>query len=84
MKRIEIYTTPICLFCREAKNLLMAKNVHYIEIDVSDPIEREKMIQRVKGKTSVPQIFVEGKLIGGCDDIYTLESKGHLDEILGV
>ena len=84
MKKIEIYTTPYCPFCRESKNLLMAKNVRYIEIDVSESAEREKMIKRAEGKTSVPQIFVEGKLIGGCDDIYALENKGQLDEILGI
>lgn len=84
MKKIEIYTTPYCPFCREAKNLLMAKNVPYEEINVEDPKKMEEMIARAGGKTSVPEIFVDEKLIGGCDDIYALDESGKLDTILGI
>jgi glutaredoxin 3 len=85
MKKIEIYTSPFCPFCREAKNLLMAKNVTYREIDVSiDSKKKEEMVQRAGGKTSVPEIFVDDKLIGGCDEIYGLEKEGKLDGVLGI
>lgn len=84
MKKIEIYTKPTCPFCREAKNLLIAKNVVYEEIDiVENPHKKEEMLQRSGGKTTVPEIFVEGKLIGGCDDLYELEEDGKLNQILG-
>lgn len=85
MKKVEIYTKPTCGYCKQAKNLLMAKNISYIEIDLAEhPEKREEMLQRTEGKTSVPEIFVDGKLIGGCDDIYALEEKGELDTILGI
>ena len=85
IKTIEIYTKATCPFCRQAKNLLMAKNVSYKEIDiVGNSQKRTKMVQRSGGKTSVPQIFVEGELIGGCEELYALEEKGKLDQVLGI
>ena len=85
MKKIEIYTTPSCQFCREAKNLLMAKNVVYTEINIANnPEKKAEMIKRTGGKTSVPEVFVDDKFIGDCQYIYQLEEQKKLDAILGV
>ncbi len=62
--------------------LFEKKHVKYNEIDVSSDIEREKMIKRANGKRTVPQIFIGDHHVGGCDDLYLLESYGRLDEIL--
>ena len=82
MKEIIIYSRSTCPFCIQAKNLLQAKNFSYQEIDIEqNPEKREEMIKKANGKSSVPQIFKDDKLIG-CDDIYALEDKGELDAIL--
>jgi glutaredoxin 3 len=77
-----IYTTSNCPYCVKAKLLLDKKKIHYQEISVEDPQERLKMTQITKGRTSVPQIFIKGKHIGGCDDLYNLEKSGQLDFLL--
>lgn len=83
MKPVEIYTTPICGYCVRAKKLLSQKGVSYAEINVMvRPAKRTQMIHRTKGRTSVPQIFIGGKHIGGCDELYALERIGRLDAIL--
>lgn len=69
MKEVMIYTTAICPYCVQAKQLLQAKNLVYTEIRVDlDDIEREKMIA-LSGRRTVPQIFIDGKHIGGYDDL---------------
>ncbi|WP_128514606.1 glutaredoxin 3 [Tabrizicola thermarum] len=83
MRPVEIYTTPICPYCHAAKRLLQKKGVAFAEIDVSrDPALREAMIQRAKGRRTVPQIFVGDTHVGGCDDLYALEDAGKLDLLL--
>ena len=83
MKTVEIYTTPICGFCAMAKRLLDQKGVSYQEIDVmSAPARRAEMTQRSNGGRTVPQIFIAGTPIGGCDDLYALERAGKLDAML--
>ena len=83
--KVEIFTTPLCPYCDRAKRLLHQKGVEFIEIDVgADSDLREKMIERAGGRTSVPQIFIDDVLIGGSDDLYTLERSGKLDELLGI
>ena len=79
---IEIYTTPTCPFCHTAKNLLRAKSAVFEEIVVVDPDKRAAMSARVAGRTSVPQIFINGTYIGGCDDLYMLEETGKLSALL--
>jgi glutaredoxin 3 len=80
---VEIYTTPFCGYCRAAKALLARKNVAYNEIDVSDGGElRRTMVTRAHGRTSVPQIFINGTHVGGCDDLYAQEHAGTLDALL--
>ena len=83
MKPVEIYTTPTCPYCVAAKQLLRKKGVSYIEIDVSrDPSLREAMTRRASGVQTVPQIFIGGKHVGGCDDLHALEYEGGLDPLL--
>lgn len=82
MSKVQIYTTQICPYCHRAKALLRDKGVDYEEVDVmAIPGARDKMINRT-GRTSVPQIFVGDTHVGGCDDLYALESKGALDPLL--
>lgn len=78
MAAIEIYTTPTCPYCIRAKALLAKKGVAYREIDVSDASVRDAMAVRA-GRRSVPQIFINGEHIGGCDDLHDLDSAGGLD-----
>ena len=81
---IEIYTTPTCPFCHAAKDLLRAKSVSFEEIVVIDPNKRAAMSARADGRTSVPQIFINGTHIGGCDDLYILEKTGKLNSLLAI
>jgi glutaredoxin 3 len=83
MRPVEIYTTPICPYCHAAKRLLQKKGVEYSEVDVSrDPSLRETMTQRANGRRTVPQIFIGGRHVGGCDDLYDLDHAGKLDPLL--
>lgn len=82
MPKIEIYTTGYCGYCRRAKMLLDNKDVAYEEIRVDDqPGRRAEMTER-SGRRTVPQIFINGTGIGGCDELFALERKGRLDELL--
>ncbi|MFD1882691.1 glutaredoxin 3 [Paracoccus pacificus] len=83
MARVEIYTTRTCPYCAAAKALLARKNVAYEETDVgADPTLRAAMTQRANGRRTVPQIFIDGKGIGGSDDLHALEREGKLDALL--
>ena len=83
MPPVEIYTTPYCPYCLDAKALLKKKNVVFTEIDVSRDRElRGKMTERANGRTTVPQIFIGATHVGGCDDLYALDSAGGLDPLL--
>jgi glutaredoxin 3 len=83
MARIEIYTTPTCPYCIAAKRLLDQKGAAFEEIDVAgDPAGRSAMSARAGGRTTVPQIFIDDRHIGGCDDLYALDRKGGLDPLL--
>ncbi len=83
MPTIEIYTKSTCPFCWRAMALLDSKGVEYkrIQVDWGGP-DRETMIQRAKGRTTVPQIFINDRHVGGCDDLYALERAGRLDELI--
>ena len=83
MPVVEIYVKITCPYCWRAKHLLDSKGVDYreISVDFGGP-ERQTMIQRANGRTTVPQIFIDGKHIGGCDDLMALERAGRLDEII--
>ena len=83
MKTVEIYTTPICPYCHAAKQLLTRKGVAFTEIDVSrDPALRQKMTERAGGRRTVPQIFIGGTHVGGCDDLHALDHEKRLDPLL--
>lgn len=82
MPPVEIYTTQWCPYCRMAKSLLERKGVPFKEIDVSSGSERQLMIQRANGRTSVPQIFIGKTHVGGSDDLHDLEREGRLDPLL--
>ena len=82
MKDIEIYTTPTCGYCHAAKRLLTTKGASFREISVAgDPTLRQEMMTR-SGRYTVPQIFIGGEHVGGCDDLYALERSGRLDPML--
>lgn len=83
MKQVEIYTTRFCGYCHAAKRLLTQKEVTFAEVDVgAEPERRAEMTQRANGGRTVPQIFIGGRHIGGCDELYELERSGKLDSIL--
>ena len=85
MSRIEVYSSLWCPFCSRAKALLKRKGVDYEEIDVDrDPNLRQRMMQRAGGRRTVPQIFVDGRHVGGSDDLAALERAGELDALLGI
>ena len=84
MSEVEIYSSMFCPFCSRAKRLLSVKGVAFTEIDVDfDPAKRRQMTERAGGRTSVPQIFIDGRHVGGCDDLYALDRDGKLDPLLG-
>ncbi|WP_322893220.1 MULTISPECIES: glutaredoxin 3 [unclassified Yoonia] len=83
MQNVEIYTKPTCGFCHMAKRLLTSKGVSFAEVNITaQPDKRAEMIQRAKGGSTVPQIFIGGTHIGGCDDLMTLDRQGKLDALL--
>lgn len=82
MSSIEIYTTGYCGFCVRAKRLLEERGLEYTEIRVdSEPARRAEMMER-SGRRTVPQVFIGGKSIGGCDELYHLDHTGALQEML--
>ena len=83
MPDVTIYTTGFCGFCYHAKKLLQSKGVAYDEIDVDMvPNARNEMMQRANGSQSVPQIFIGGRHIGGCDELYALDQENQLEPLL--
>ncbi len=83
MVEVEMYTTEVCPYCVRAKRLLEKKGVAVTEIDVSrDEGLREFMTKRAGGRRTVPQIFIGGTHVGGCDDLYALDKAGGLDPLL--
>ncbi len=83
MKKVIIYTGPICNFCSAAKHLLSKKKISYEEIDIgNDDKKREEMLKKSNGAKTVPQIFIGEKHIGGYVELKALENKGELDTLL--
>lgn len=83
MPVVEIYTKTFCPYCWRAKLLLESKGVEYKEIGVDFGGElRQLMIERARGRTTVPQIFIGEHHVGGCDDLVALDREGKLDELL--
>jgi len=85
MPTIEIYTQPWCPFCERAVHLLTKKRIQFQEIDApGGSAMRAEARERSGGRTSVPQIFIDGTHIGGCDDLMALDRAGKLDALLGL
>jgi glutaredoxin 3 len=77
---VEMYTTMFCPYCTRARTLLQRKGAAFTEIDIiEEPARREEMIRRAGGRTSVPQIFINGEHIGGSDELAALDRAGKLD-----
>ncbi len=80
MPKVEVYSSAFCPFCYRAKKLLKDKGVAFEEIDVMmNPSRKAEMVERAGGRTSVPQIFVDGDYLGDCDGIHALDARGELD-----
>ena len=80
---VEIYTWSSCPFCIRAKGLLNKKGVEFTEYCIDgDEAARAKMAQRANGRRSLPQIFINDKHIGGCDDLHALDAQGKLEPLL--
>ncbi|WP_376100434.1 glutaredoxin 3 [Roseomonas sp. CCTCC AB2023176] len=83
MAQVEIYTQVFCPYCERAKALLDRKGVAYQELDAPNGSEaRRTARERSGGRTTVPQIFIGGQAIGGCDDLMALDRAGKLDPLL--
>lgn len=83
MPQIEVYTKDYCPYCVKAMNLLRQKNVGFTEIDITHDADKQaEMLTRAAPRRTVPQIFIKGVAIGGCDDLYALENEGKLAELL--
>ena len=85
MAEVELYTAPFCPYCPRARVLLERKGAAFIDIDITEePGRRAEMVRRAGGRTSVPQIFIDGEHIGGSDELVALDRAGGLDLKLGV
>ena len=83
MARIEIYTTMLCPYCYRAKKLLSQHGADFTEIDVmAEPERRREMIERAAGRRTVPQIFIDGRHVGGYEELYALDAAGKLAPLL--
>ena len=83
MASVEIYTKFLCPYCSRAKRLLSDKGTSFEEFDITgDSEKRSEMIQRANGRTTVPQIFINGRHVGGSDDLAALDRQGKLDPLL--
>ena len=83
MAKVEIYTSMLCGYCHAAKRLLKERGAQFVEYDVGcDGEKRAGMTERAGGKTTVPQIFIDGRHVGGCDELYALDRTGELAPLL--
>lgn len=82
MPKIIIYSKDPCPYCVRAKNLLRRKGVEFTEIKITSDKIKSEMIDKSGGRMTVPQIFIDEKHIGGCDDLHALDAAGKLDELL--
>lgn len=83
MAKIKIYTTDYCPFCRKAKELFKSLNVEFEEIDITP--NEDEMFRKLSAETgshTVPQIFIDDKFVGGCDEVHTLHNSGKLEQML--
>jgi glutaredoxin 3 len=81
--KVEMYLKSTCPYCMRAVQLLDAKGAEreYYNVDMGG-VKKAEMVQRANGRTTVPQIFIDGRHIGGCDDLMELDRQGKLDQLL--
>lgn len=84
MKKIEIYTKDYCSFCHRAKKLLQSKGAEFAEYDITTDALKGKEMRERSDHITVPAIFVDNQLLGGCDDLFDLEASGELETRLGL
>jgi glutaredoxin 3 len=85
MAKVEVYSTMFCPYCARARSLLSKKGVEFEDIDVmADTAKRDEMVDRAGGRQTVPQIFIDGRHIGGSDELAALDHAGKLDPLLGL
>ncbi len=82
MAAVTIYVTPWCPYCVRAKGLLKRKGVAFTEVDVSDDPARRAWLVQATGQRTVPQIFINDRSVGGCDELHALDRAGTLDKLL--
>jgi glutaredoxin 3 len=80
--RVEMYVKAFCPYCYRAEKLLESKGVEYETYELNSSDLRQEMIERANGRTTVPQIFIDGHHVGGCDDLYALDREGKLEQLL--
>jgi glutaredoxin 3 len=79
---VKVYTTQTCPYCIRAKSLLTKRNVPFEEVDVSRDEEKRNWMVSTSGRRTVPQIFIDGKPIGGSDELHALDASGELEKLL--
>lgn len=84
MAKVEMYTKAFCPFCIRAEALLKKKGVKPIDIPAAMNRDKRKEMNERSGRNTFPQIFIDGKHVGGCDDLFALENSGKLDALLGL
>ena len=85
MKKVVIYTGPMCSYCSAAKHLLNKKKISYEEVDIGfDDKKREEMLEKSNGAKTIPQIFIGEKHVGGYVELKALEKQGKLNSLLGI
>lgn len=85
MAHVELYTKAFCGYCARAKALLTEKGIAFEEYDISSGgPKRQEMLSRAKGGSTVPQIFIDDRHVGGSDDLAALNRQGKLDPLLGL
>lgn len=84
MAKVIVYTKDYCSYCRAAKALLGAKGVDFEEIDVTDDELLQEETRKMSGRSTVPQIFIDGKPVGGYQELRQLDAQGELDRMLGL
>lgn len=84
MPEVVIYSSRFCPYCIRARMLLESKNISFTEVRVDEQTEQRSVMEQRSQRTSVPQIFIDDYHVGGCDDLFALESQGELDQKLGL
>lgn len=84
MPEVVLYSTRFCPYCIRARMLLESKNISFTEVRVDEQTEQRSVMEQRSQRSSVPQIFIDDYHVGGCDDLFALESQGELDQKLGI